>query len=236
MNAVVLHEVSKTFDNRRALSRITMSIEAGERAVLSGPSGCGKTTMLRLIAGLEVPDSGYIELEGKCVAHSGRNLIEPERRGIGMVFQDLALWPHMTVTEHLTFALRYSRTPLADAAERAGRMLQLVQLGDYAHTKPHALSGGQQQRLALARALIGKPKILLMDEPLSNVDAELKAHLQHEILQLHMLLRFTLLYVTHDAAEAAGIGTRIIAMRGGEIMPGQVTSSTVSSDPPSKSA
>jgi ABC-type Fe3+/spermidine/putrescine transport system ATPase subunit len=134
-----------------------------------------------------------------------------------MVFQDLALWPHMTVTEHLIFALRYNRNPSADASERASRMLQLVQLEDYAHTKPHELSGGQQQRLALARALAGEPKILLMDEPLANVDVELKAHLEREILRLHGLLRFTLLYVTHDAPEAASIGSRIITMRAGEI-------------------
>jgi iron(III) transport system ATP-binding protein len=218
MNAIVLHEVSKTFDNRSALSRVTISIGAGERAVLSGPSGCGKTTMLRLIAGLEVPDSGSIELEGKCVAQAGRNLIEPERRAIGMVFQDLALWPHMTVAQHLAFAMRFKRKSTIDGTEPAHRMLELVQLEDYAHKKPHSLSGGQQQRLALARALAGEPRILLMDEPLSNVDAELKAHLQREILRLHTLLRFTLLYVTHDAGEAATIGSRIMTMRDGEIV------------------
>jgi ABC-type sugar transport system ATPase subunit len=218
MNAIKLQQVSRTFDGRPALDAVTLSIEAGARVVLSGPSGCGKTTLLRIIAGLESADAGTIYLMGKCVAKARRNLIEPEERGIGMVFQDLALWPHMTVAQHLDFAIRYSRKASADIAGRSHRMLQLVQLDDYAHAKPHALSGGQQQRLALARALAGEPDIVLMDEPLSNVDAKLKTHLQNEILRLHALLRFTLLYVTHDRAEAAIIGSRIVAMDAGAVV------------------
>jgi len=218
MNAIKLQQVSKTFDGRPALDAVTLSIEAGTRVVLSGPSGCGKTTLLRIIAGLESADAGTIYLMGKCVAEATRNLIEPEERGIGMVFQDLALWPHMTVAQHLDFAIRYSRKASADVAGRSHRMLQLVQLEDYARAKPHALSGGQQQRLALARALAGEPDIVLMDEPLSNVDAKLKTHLQNEILRLHALLRFTLLYVTHDRAEAAIIGSRIVAMDAGAVV------------------
>jgi len=217
MNAVELQQVSKTFDGRSALNGVTLSIEEGMRVVLSGPSGCGKTTLLRIVTGLEVPDAGTVHLMGRCVAQAHRNLIEPEERGIGLVFQDLALWPHMTVAQHLHFAIRYSHNAAGDVAQRAHRMLKLVQLDDCANMKPHALSGGQQQRLALARALAGEPRIVLMDEPLSNVDAELKAHLQTEILRLHALLGFTLLYVTHDREDAAVIGTRIVTMRTGSI-------------------
>ncbi|MEO8628141.1 MAG: ABC transporter ATP-binding protein [Betaproteobacteria bacterium] len=218
MNAVDLHTVSKAFDGRHVLRAVNVSFEAGERTVLTGPSGCGKTTLLRLVAGLEVPDAGTINVAGKCVAQRQRNLLEPEQRGIGMVFQDLALWPHMTVAQHLHFAIRYSRKPANDAAERARRMLKLVQLEDYAQAKPHVLSGGQQQRLALARALAGEPRIVLMDEPLSNADAVLKGHLQNEVLRLHALLRFTLIYVTHDRDEAAAIGSRILTMQDGAIV------------------
>jgi iron(III) transport system ATP-binding protein len=218
MIAVELRKVSKTFDGRPVLHDVTLSIEESARVVLSGPSGCGKTTLLRIIAGLESTDAGTVHLLDRCVAQPHRNLIEPEERGIGMVFQDLALWPHMTVGQHLDFAIRYSRNRADAVAERVRGMLQLVRLEDRARAKPHALSGGQQQRLALARALAGEPRIVLMDEPLSNVDTELKRHLYSEILRLHTLLRFTLLYVTHDPAEAAIIGTRTLTMRDGEIV------------------
>lgn len=218
MNAVELSAVFKTFDGRRALNDISAAIESGARVVLSGPSGCGKTTLLRVIAGLEVPDAGSVHIAGRCAAHGKRNLIDPEARGIGMVFQDLALWPHMTVTQHLQFAVRYSRKRCADPDERARSMMKLVALEDYAGAKPHALSGGQQQRLALARALAGEPEIVLMDEPLSNLDLELKVHLQREILRLHELLHFTLIYVTHDREEATTIGSRILTMSEGAIV------------------
>jgi ABC-type Fe3+/spermidine/putrescine transport system ATPase subunit len=218
MNAVELGGVFKSLDGRRVLNDITAAIESGTRVVLSGPSGCGKTTLLRVIAGLEVPDAGSVHIAGRCVAHGKRNLIDPEARGIGMVFQDLALWPHMTVTQHLQFAVRYSRKRCADPDARAHSMMELVALEDYAGARPHALSGGQQQRLALARALAGEPGIVLMDEPLSNLDLELKVHLQREILRLHELLHFTLIYVTHDREEAATIGSRILSMRDGTIV------------------
>jgi iron(III) transport system ATP-binding protein len=217
MNAVELSGVFKSFDGRRVLNDITAALESGTRVVLSGPSGCGKTTLLRVIAGLEVPDAGSVHIAGRCVAHGKRNLIDPEARGIGMVFQDLALWPHMTVTQHLHFAVRYSRKRCPDPVARVHSMMELVALEDYAGARPHALSGGQQQRLALARALAGEPGIVLMDEPLSNLDLELKVHLQHEILRLHELLHFTLIYVTHDREEAATIGSRILSMRDGTI-------------------
>jgi iron(III) transport system ATP-binding protein len=183
-----------------------------------GPSGCGKTTMLRLLAGLEVPTSGAISIDGRLVAERGRNLVEPEQRHIGMVFQDLALWPNMTVYEHLAFALRYDRrNKPTDRPVRIGEVLDMVRMSDRAQAKPGELSGGQQQRVALARALVANPTIVLMDEPLSSLDPELNLHLRREILRLHAELGFTLVFVTHRVEEADEVGSRIIAMRAGRI-------------------
>ncbi len=218
MNAIELQDVSKTYNDRTVVDAVSVSIARGERVVLLGPSGCGKTTVLRLTAGLEVPDSGTIKINGNQVAVAGRNLIEPEHRNIGMVFQDLALWPHMTVFQHLEFALRYDGlNKLSDRPSRIREVLGLVRLPDRADSKPGELSGGQQQRVALARALVTNPTIVLMDEPLSSLDAELNLHLRREILRLHAALEFTLVYVTHSREEAADIGTRVIDMREGRI-------------------
>ena len=217
MSAIELHGVSKAFKGRNVIDELSVSIERSERVVLLGPSGCGKTTVLRLVAGLEVLDSGVISINGNEVAVGGRNLIEPEQRHIGMVFQDLALWPHMTVIQHLEFALRYDKliTP-TDRPSRIQEVLEMVRLSDRARAKPGELSGGQQQRVAFARALVTNPAIVLMDEPLSSLDDELSLHLRGEILRLHAALEFTLIYVTHSREEAADIGTRIIAMQNGK--------------------
>jgi len=218
MSRIELHAVSKAYDGRMGVEGISASVEHGERVVLLGPSGCGKTTVLRLVAGLEVPDSGTISINGARVAEARRNLLPPEQRRIGMVFQDLALWPHMTVSQHLEFALRYD--PGNKAADRPARIravLEMVRMADRAQAKPGELSGGQQQRVALARALVANPTIVLMDEPLSNLDPELNLHLRQEILRLHTELGFTLVYVTHSREEAADIGSRVIAMRYGTI-------------------
>ena len=218
MSAIELDAVSKAYNGHVVVDRVSVSIERGERIVLLGPSGCGKTTLLRLIAGLEVPDAGSVAIDGQRVAADGRNLVEPERRRIGMVFQDLALWPHMTVSQHLEFALRYDpRSKPADRPTRIRESLQLVRLGDRARAKPGALSGGEQQRVALARALVASPAIVLMDEPLSSLDPELNAHLRREILKLQAELGFTLVYVTHSRDEAGDVGSRVIGMRRGAI-------------------
>lgn len=216
MSAIQLRAVSKAYDGRRVVDGISVSVEHGERVVLLGPSGCGKTTVLRLVAGLEVPDAGAITIEGTLVAEQGRTLVEPEQRHIGMVFQDLALWPHMTVHEHLEFALRYDRrSKPTDRPGRIQNVLEMVRLTDRRAARPSELSGGEQQRVALARALVADPTIVLMDEPLSSLDRELNLHLRREILRLHTALGFTLVYVTHSHEEAAELGSRVIAVRQG---------------------
>ena len=218
MSTIALSTVTKTYGERAVVDRISMSVERGDARCYSAPSGCGKTTVLRLIAGLEVPDFGAIDIEGRRVAESGRNLVAPEQRHVAMVFQDLALWPHMTVHEHLAFALRFdAQCKVSDRSDRIRQILETVQMADRAQTRPGELSGGEQQRVALARALVTYPAIVLMDEPLSGLDEELSLHLRREVLRLHTQLRFTLLYVTHSREEAAGLGLRIIGMREGRL-------------------
>lgn len=217
MSSIELRTVSKEYEGRRVVDNVHLRIEVGERVVLFGPSGCGKTTVLHLIAGLIIPDSGEVLVDEQVVARAGRNLCEPERRGIGMVFQDLALWPHMTVGENIEFGLRAKGMPSGQRDHRVREMVELVRLGEYLNARPAELSGGQQQRVALARALALAPRILLMDEPLSTLDDELNLQLREEILGLQRDLRFTLVYVTHSRDEASALGTRIVYLRHGRI-------------------
>lgn len=219
MSMIEFREVTKRYHGRPVLDGISLEVEKGERVVLFGPSGCGKSTVLHLIAGLTIPDSGDILIDGERVATGGRNLREPEGRGIGMVFQDLALWPHMTVTENIEFGLKAKCIPGEERRRRVSEMAGLVGLGDYLNAKPGELSGGQQQRVALVRALALAPRILLMDEPLSNLDDDLSLQIRREILRLHNDLGFTLVYVTHSRKEAKELGTRTIHMRQGRIDP-----------------
>jgi len=216
MSTIDMREVSMTYNNRTVVDRFSATVKSAERVVLVGPSGGGKTTLLRLLSGLEVPSSGTISIDGTLVAEGGRNLVEPEQRHIGMVFQDLALWPHMTVCEHLEFALRYDmRKKGVERPARIRQILEMVRLADRARAKPGELSGGEQQRAALARALVANPTIVLMDEPLSSLNPELNLHLRKEILRLHAELGFTLVYVTHSVEEAAEMGSRVMAMHPG---------------------
>ncbi len=217
MSLIALAGVSKTYGDRAAVQDISLAIEEGERVVMVGPSGCGKTTVLRLLAGFLAPDSGTISIDGAVVAADGRNLRPPEKRHLGMVFQDLALWPHLTVTGNLDFGLRAQGVPREERRRRIHEILELVEMQGFALSKPAALSGGQQQRVALARALVLRPRALLMDEPLSNLDQDLNVRLRREILRLHEAIGFTLIYVTHDREEAAEIGTRIVRMSSGRI-------------------
>jgi iron(III) transport system ATP-binding protein len=217
MRMIELRSVCKNYHGRRVVDTLSLQIETKERVVLFGPSGCGKSTVLFLIAGLVIPDSGDILINGELVATARKNLHEPGERGIGMVFQDLALWPHMTVAENIEFGLRAKRIAEPKRRQRVKEMVDLVGLGDYLNVKPAELSGGQQQRVALARTLAMAPRVVLMDEPLSNLDEALNMQLRKEILRLHSDLGFTLVYVTHSREEAEALGARIIFLRQGRI-------------------
>jgi ABC-type sugar transport system ATPase subunit len=212
VSAIEFCAVAKVYRAKRVIDALSFTIEAAERVVLFGPSGCGKSTTLMLIAGLVAPDAGEIRLAGKVVSTAGRIHAAPQSRGVGMVFQDLALWPHMSVAENIGFGLRAQRVAAGECRRRIDDIANLVGLGDHLHVRPGELSGGEQQRVALARALVLKPQLLLMDEPLSNLDAALGRRLRAEILRLHAEFGFTLIFVTHDQEEAQEIGTRTIAL------------------------
>ncbi len=212
MNAIDLERITKIFDGRTVIHELSLEVRRAERLVLFGPSGCGKTTVLRLIAGLEAPDTGSIQIDGRIVARSRRILVSPEARNVGMVFQDLALWPHMSVGANLMFGLESARVPKAEAQSRIAEMLNRVGLESRIGARPHQLSVGEQQRVALARALVSRPSILLMDEPLSSLDDERKQTIISDLLQLQQELGFTLVYVTHDRREANRIGSRTVTM------------------------
>jgi ABC-type sugar transport system ATPase subunit len=212
MSTIEFRCVTKTYQNGRGVDALSFTIESGERIVLFGPSGCGKSTTLLLIAGLATPDSGDIAIDGKVVSTARRIFVPPQSRGVGMVFQDLALWPHMSVAENIAFGLRARRVPAAERKRRIGDIANVVGLGNYLNVRPGELSGGEQQRVALARAIALQPRILLMDEPLSNLDAALSRRLRTEILRLHAELAFTLVYVTHSSDEAQDIGMRTIQL------------------------
>ncbi len=217
MNGIVFKSVSKSYNGRPAVRDFSLTISRGERIVVLGHSGCGKTTVLRLLAGFITPDKGIIEIDGRVVAKDGKNLKEPEERQLGMVFQDLVLWPHLTAKGNLEFGLKAQGVPASKRKQEIADVLRLMHIEKYANAKPSQLSGGQQQRVALARALILKPKALLMDEPLSSLDLELSLKLRKEILRLQKEIGFTLLYVTHNREEAFEIGSRIVVMSHGKI-------------------
>jgi iron(III) transport system ATP-binding protein len=210
--------VSKRFGSHQALNDVSLDVVAGEAVVILGPSGCGKTTLLRLIAGLDVPDSGEIWLADMQVSGPRRTLVPPHQRGIGFVFQDLALWPHLTVQKNLDFVLESAKTPRADRRARTHDVLTLVRIGPLSSRYPHELSGGEQQRVALARALVGQPRLLLFDEPLSSLDAELRETLRAELAGLQRALRVTTVYVTHDREDVAALADRVVEMRAGRIV------------------
>ncbi len=217
MSGIVFKSVSKSYNGRPAVRDFSLTISRGDRIVVLGHSGCGKTTVLRLLAGFITPDKGIIEIDGQVVAAEGKNVQEPEKRNLGMVFQDLALWPHLTVKGNLDFGLKAQRMPTRQRIQKIVEMLKLVHMETYIDSKPAQLSGGQQQRVALARALILRPKALLMDEPLCSLDLELSLRLRKEIIKLQREIGFTLLYVTHDRQEAFEIGSRIVIMNHGKI-------------------
>ena len=212
--AIHLQDCAKTFvDGTRALEPLTLDIKAGETVVLLGPSGCGKTTTLRIIAGLESPDPG-----GRVLFDTEDVTSQPiEQRGVGMVFQSYALFPNMTVAENVGYGLRVRKTARDASGKRVEEMLELVDLGAYGNRRVDQLSGGQKQRVALARALAIQPRVLLLDEPLTALDAKLREQLRVEIDRLLRKLGITAVYVTHDQAEAMALGDRIVVMEKGRI-------------------
>jgi ABC-type Fe3+/spermidine/putrescine transport system ATPase subunit len=201
-----------------AVDRVSFTVEKGEHLTLLGPSGCGKTTMLRAIAGLEAPSAGRIAIAGETVSDpaAGRNL-PPERRGLAMVFQSYAIWPHMTVFDNVAFGLKARGVGRDKARPAVERALALVDLAGFADRPATRLSGGQQQRVALARALAYDAKIVLLDEPLSNLDVQLRLQMRAELSALRRQLGFTAVYVTHDQEEAFALSDRVVVMRGGRI-------------------
>jgi ABC-type Fe3+/spermidine/putrescine transport system ATPase subunit len=215
--AITLVDVTKRFGAHIALDSVSLEVPPGTAAIVLGPSWCGKTTLLRIIAGLEVPDSGQVALEGATVSAAGRVDVPPHRRRLGFVFQDLALWPHLTVRDNLDFVL--GSTPLSrlDRNRRAQDALALVRVEELAGRFPHQLSGGEQQRVALARAIVHEPRVLLLDEPLSSLDPELRAELRSELAGLQRALRLTVVYVTHDREDAAALADCVVEMRAGRI-------------------
>lgn len=218
MSVIAFRQVWVAYLGEPVLKDFALSAEAGERVVLLGPSGCGKTTVLRVSAGFLVPERGAVLLNGAVAAEDSRLYLEPEQRGLGMVFQDLALWPHLTVHGNLEFGLKAQGVARTERECRITEMLRLVRLESRMYARPSELSGGEQQRVALARALVTHPQLLLMDEPLSSVDFELGLELRGEILRLQKKLGFTLLYVTHNLEEAFAIAQKIVVMREGTIV------------------
>jgi multiple sugar transport system ATP-binding protein len=205
--------VAKRFGSHAALQNVNLEIAAGECLVLLGPSGCGKTTLLRLLAGLERPDEGTVAIGDRVV-----NDVEPAERDVAMVFQNYALYPHFTVFENIAFPLRARRVAAAEIDSRVRTAAARVGLQSLLQRRPSQLSGGQQQRVALARAIVRNPAVYLMDEPLSNLDAQLRLQTRTELKRLHQELGTTMMYVTHDQAEAMTLGARIAVLQDGKIV------------------
>jgi iron(III) transport system ATP-binding protein len=204
---------------RPAIDGVSFAVPAGEIVVLLGPSGCGKTTTLRCVAGLEHPTSGEISIGGRVVSSPGRGILVPPRsRDLGMVFQSYAVWPHMTVRQNVVYPLKHRRIARAEAARKVDEVLELVGLSEYADRPVVALSGGQMQRVALARSIVYRPQLLLLDEPRSNLDAKLRLRLRDDLRVILKQTGMTALYVTHDQAEAVVLGDRIGVMRDGKLL------------------
>ncbi|MFY7963089.1 MAG: ABC transporter ATP-binding protein [Elsteraceae bacterium] len=216
MTHLVLSGLTKRYGDLTVLDRIDLAVARGELVCLLGPSGCGKTTTLRLIAGFMEPSAGEIRVGDRVLSKPGATL-PPERRGMSMIFQSYALWPHMTIFDNVAYGLTLRNQSKAEIERRVGVMLAAVKLSAYGDRYPTELSGGQQQRVALARALVVEPEILLLDEPLSNLDASLREEMRFEVRRLHDEFRYTTVYVTHDQVEAMTAADLIVVMNHGRI-------------------
>lgn len=212
MSLIELENVAKSWGDTMALQAVNLRIEPGSFCVLLGPSGCGKSTTLRMIAGLDVPTSGAVRIDGRDVTH-----LPPAERGIAMVFQNYALFPHLTVADNISFGLQVRRTPKAERAQRLQQTAELLGLTALLDRKPGQLSGGQQQRVALGRALVAQARVCLMDEPLSNLDAQLRQEMRAELRELQQRLGLTVVYVTHDQAEAMSMADQVVLLHKGRV-------------------
>jgi iron(III) transport system ATP-binding protein len=217
MAGILIERLTKRFGAVTAVRDLTLEVRDREFVALLGPSGCGKTTLLRLLAGFVTPDEGVIRVGG-AVLSSPRHVVPPERRGMGMVFQSYAVWPHKTVYQNVAFGLQVRAVPRAEARTRVAAVLELVNLGGLEDRYPGQLSGGQQQRVALARSLVVEPDILLLDEPLSNLDARLRERMRWELKELQRRTAITFVYVTHDQSEAMALADRVVVMHQGEAL------------------
>ena len=216
MATVTIKHITKAFGDNVVLKEFNETFHDGEFITLLGPSGCGKTTMLRIIAGFEKPTSGELYIDDQLVS-GGKTFIPPEKRSVGMVFQSYAVWPHMNVYDNVAYPLTIKKTPKAEIKKQVERVLEIVHLSQYAERFPNQLSGGQQQRVALARALVAAPKLLLLDEPLSNLDAKLRESMRFEIKEIQKELGITVVYVTHDQTEAMAMSDRIFLINRGVV-------------------
>ena len=218
MNHIVLKGINKFYGDNHVLKDVDLTVEQGEFMTLLGPSGCGKTTTLRVVAGLENPQSGQMWLNDRLIVNAQEAYFEsPAARQLNLVFQSYALWPHMTVYDNVAFGLTVNKTPKKQIRQRVENALERMQIGAFIERFPSELSGGQQQRVAIARAIVTEPKILLLDEPLSNLDAKLRIDMRSELKRLHKEMGTTVLYVTHDQGEALTLSTRIAVFFEGQI-------------------
>ncbi|MBQ9527298.1 MAG: ABC transporter ATP-binding protein [Fretibacterium sp.] len=216
MSSITLTDVTKSYGSVQVIQPFSSVFQDREFVTLLGPSGCGKTTMLRMIAGFEKPTTGEIKIDDTVVSGGGQ-FVPPNRRGIGMVFQSYAVWPHMNVFDNVAYPLKIQRVPRAEIKQRVADILEAVHLSQYIERMPNELSGGQQQRVALGRALVCIPRVLLLDEPLSNLDAKLRESMRFEIKDVQKRFGITVVYVTHDQTEAMAMSDRVIVFNKGAV-------------------
>ena len=218
MSRIELKNINKYYGDNHVLKDLNLTIEDGDFMTLLGPSGCGKTTTLRVVSGLERPQGGTMTIDGKEVINAETAFyLEPSKRGLNLVFQSYALWPHMTVRENIAFGLKIRKLPKEEVNKRVTESLRMMRIEEYINRYPNELSGGQQQRVAIARAVASNPKLLLLDEPLSNLDARLRIDMRSELQRLHRELGTTIIYVTHDQVEALTMSTKIALFKAGEL-------------------
>ena len=218
MSRIELQKINKYYGDNHVLKDLSLTIEDGDFMTLLGPSGCGKTTTLRIVSGLERPQGGVMLIDGKEAINAEKAFyLEPSKRGLNLVFQSYALWPHMTVYENIAFGLKIQKLSRQEVDSRVRDALKMMRISEFDKRYPNELSGGQQQRVAIARAVASHPKLLLLDEPLSNLDARLRIDMRSELLRLHQELGTTIIYVTHDQVEALTMSTRIALFKAGEL-------------------